>query len=112
MTTNMYEKYLQNERNVKNILIDLTDKTGFDHSSGALEAFTDAESKLKSHNRLSLIKVMKALEKELEEKMGDYKCDNRNAKDNSEHLLTAGKCQAQEETLAKIREFISKLEQV
>lgn len=31
---------------VKDILIELTDKTGFDFSSSALDAFTEAESKL------------------------------------------------------------------
>ncbi|MDY0144209.1 MAG: hypothetical protein RBR97_20190 [Bacteroidales bacterium] len=39
----------------------------------------------------------KAILDEIENKLGEFKCDNRNADDYGDHLLTAGRCQSLED---------------
>lgn len=102
----MYETYLQNERE-----FDEEFPLSFFHS-GLIDSL-----EIKSHNRLSLIKVMKALEKELEKTQIDYIWENGECSecgfiwtDDVPHkcnLLNKGL----QLSLDKIREFISKLEE-
>lgn len=50
---------------IKNILITLTDKTGFDHSPLALEAFAQAESDIQSEIDLAVAKAVAEKEEEI-----------------------------------------------
>ena len=102
--TNMYETYLKNEREFEKNWEhgDIPNSFVTYKTDGSGYSYIDRK-KIKSHNRLSLIKVMKALEKELEgdrdkiEKL-DYDSDER------------GMRKGLQLSLDKIREFISKLE--
>lgn len=101
----MYETYLQNERELDRKYTQL--KAIIPPTRG----WISVDAQIKSHNRLSLIKVMKVLEKELEYK----ECPH----DSHSHCIEE-ECYLNEETgynagirasIDKIREFISKLEQ-
>lgn len=100
----MYETYLQNEREFEKIGIF---SAPIPQSPDGLMTFVADISAVKSHNRLSLIKVMKALEKELE---GEMFVQPEEAGQFGMHA--DGFNQGLEEAIDKIREFISKLEQV
>ena len=118
----MYETYLQNEREFEKNWEhgDIPNSFVTYKTDGSGYSYIDRK-KVKSHNRLSLIKVMKALEKELEgEKVadGNYNCGeegccNLNPDDPREENSVdwqIGYNQALQLSLDKIREFISKLE--
>ncbi len=128
--TNMYETYLQNERE------DLTEfyKIASSYFKNGCELtgqcslqlgkvvipdkaiykcrdkmIEETEEFFKSQNRLSLIKVMKALEKEL----GGMRKENKiqgEFRDWEVHHTYTGYNEALQLSLDKIREFISKLE--
>ncbi len=116
----MYETYQQNEREWKE------DVTSFLVQQLAWEKTPESEvlhkmaedrlNKLQSHNRLSLIKVMKALEKELEGEKINYVWDNGECSFcGFEGLLSdTHECSVNNEAIQlsidKIREFIKKLE--
>lgn len=107
----MYETYLQNEREFDEWVGDGAekDKDGLTWTRGRF-----AVEQLKSHNRLSLIKVMKALEKELEgekKEILELETGLYTPKDETISLSGAyGYNQALQLSLDKIREFITKLE--
>lgn len=89
----MYETYLQNERE-------------WDEKFRNGASSTKRNDEIQSHNRLSLIKVMKALEKELEIK--EIKKDSNEGGVDS--MVREAYNAGLQLSLDKIREFISKLE--
>jgi hypothetical protein len=67
---------------IKEILINLTDKTGFDHSSIALEALSKAESDIQLEIDLAVAKR----EKEIKEKIKNFVIINNEFKVGAEEM--------------------------
>ena len=110
----MYETYLQNERETREKFQQFADGILWSNDDGS-EKYIGIGNMADwwiETDRLSLIKVMKALEKELEgeirQKPYKYTVDDEEITDNN--LVTTGFNSALSLSLDKIREFIKLLE--
>lgn len=99
----MYETYLQNER-------EFDENEPLPEHSVWNKVSLAYIKKLKSKNRLSRIKEMKALEKELEGKKAHIDADGRYEVSDVGNSFWVGHNCALDLSLDKIREFISQLE--